>query len=100
VSDVSCKWLGVQPSPLSPEVHFWSYPVFEAAGYGEIQRGTARYSYRYVRIQPDDTVGVGYIGVHRGPICCKIELDTRYRSRADTRDTKDTVRYRRDTEVK
>jgi len=28
----------------SPGVYFWSYPVFEAVGYGEIQRDTARYS--------------------------------------------------------
>ena len=28
----------------SPGVYFWLYPVFEAVGYGEIQRDTARYS--------------------------------------------------------
>jgi len=32
------------------------YPVFEAVGYGEIQRDTAAQLARYVRIQQLDTV--------------------------------------------
>jgi len=46
-------------------VYFWSYPVFEAVGYGEIQRDTARYSwiqldtYEYSWIQWDTA---GYSG--------------------------------------
>jgi len=28
----------------SPEVYFWPYLLFEAVGYGEIQRDTAGYS--------------------------------------------------------
>jgi len=48
--------------PSAPRVHFWSYPVFEAVGYGEIQRDTAR----YVRVQLDT------VRYSRIPwICCK-----------------------------
>ena len=63
-------------------------------GYNEIPRDAARYSSidtaRYVRIQLDT---VGYSGIQW--ICCKM---ARYISTyRDTWDTKDTVRYRRDT---
>ena len=45
--------------PLDPGVYFWSYPVFEAVGYGKIQRDTAR----YVWIQLETvTVGSGQCG--------------------------------------
>jgi len=33
-----------KPPPLECRVFFWLYLVFEAVGYGEIQRDTARYS--------------------------------------------------------
>jgi len=74
-------------SQPSPGVYFWPYPVFEAVRYGEIQRDTAR----YVRIQLDI---VRYSG--KQWTCCKID---RYRIHTgiDARDTKDMVRYRRDS---
>jgi len=55
-------WL-CMPGKPSPGVYFWPYPVFEAVGYGEIQRDTAR----YVRIQLH---AVRYSGIRW--ICCKI----------------------------
>ena len=73
-------------------MYFWLYPVFEAVGYGEIQRDTARYSryswiqldtYEYSWIQWDIA---GYSG------SAAEWLDTGIQ-----RDTKDMVRYRQDT---
>jgi len=57
----------LRSEPPSPGLYFWLYPVFEAVGYGEIQRDTARYA----RIRLDT---VGYSGIQW--IYCKM---ARYR---------------------
>jgi len=71
-------------------VYLRPYPVFEAVGYGEIQRDTARYSWIQL-----DKYGYSWI---------QLEI-ARYSGSAaewlDTgiqRDTRDTLRYRQDTD--
>jgi len=70
-----------QPYPgITLEGIFWSYPIFEAVGYGEIQRVTA-----CIQLE-----AAGY----SGSAANWLDID---RYNRDKRDTKDTVIHRRDT---